>query len=71
MKASGGLADITLMNGIKTQVPALPIEVGGHRLGTRIDLPQVGQHTRELLAGMGYCDADIDKLLRDGVARSA
>ena len=71
LKASGGLTDITLMNGIKTQVPALPIEVGGHRLGTRIDLPQVGQHTRELLSDLGYTAPAIDKLIADGVARAA
>ena len=71
LKASGGLTDITLMNGIKTQVPALPIEIDGRRLGTRLDLPQIGSHTRELLAGMGYSDQAIDKLLGDGVARGA
>ncbi len=71
LKASGGLNDITLMNGIKTQVPALPIEIDGRRLGTRLDLPQIGSHTRELLAGMGYSDQAIDKLLGDGVARGA
>ena len=71
LKASGGLTDITLMNGIKTQVPVLPIEIDGRRLGTRIDLPQVGSHTRELLAGMGYSEQDIEKLLGDGVAHAA
>ena len=71
LKASGGLADITLMNGIRTQVPALPIVVGGHRLGTRIDLPQVGQHTREVLAALGYAAPAIDQLIADGVARAA
>ena len=71
LKASGGLNDITLMNGIKTQVPALPIEVGGQRLGTRIDLPQVGQHTRELLLGLGYAAPAIDQLIADGVAHAA
>ena len=70
LKASGGLNDITLMNGIKTQVPALPIEIGGHRLGTRIDLPQVGQHTRELLSALGYAAPAIDQFIADGVARA-
>jgi crotonobetainyl-CoA:carnitine CoA-transferase CaiB-like acyl-CoA transferase len=71
LKASGGFTDITLMNGVKTQVPVLPIEIDGRRLGTRIDLPQVGSHTRELLAGMGYSDQDIEKLLGDGIAHAA
>ena len=70
LKASGGLNDITLMNGIKAKVPALPIEIGGHRLGTRIDLPQVGQHTRELLSALGYAGPAIEQLIADGVARA-
>ena len=40
LKASGGLTDITLMNGTKTQVPILPIEMDGRRFGTRLDLPK-------------------------------
>ena len=71
LNASGGLTDITLMNGIKTRVPALPIAIGGHRLGTRIDLPQVGQHTRELLSDLGYAAPSIDKMIADGVVRVA
>jgi crotonobetainyl-CoA:carnitine CoA-transferase CaiB-like acyl-CoA transferase len=71
LKASGGLNDITLMNGIKTQVPALPIEVNGQRLGTRIDLPHVGEHTRDVLGSLGYTAQAIDKLLADGVAKAS
>ena len=71
LKASGGLADITLMNGVKTQVPVLPIEMDGRRPATRIDLPRVGEHTREVLAGLGYAAAEIDALIASGAARAA
>ena len=67
LNASGGFADITLMNGIKTKVPVLPIEMNGHRLGTRLDLPHIGEHTRELLAGVGYSQAAIGELLEKRV----
>ena len=30
--------------------------------------PMLGEHTRDALAELGYCDADIDQLLADGVA---
>ena len=70
LKASGGLADITLMNGIKTQVPIMPIEMDGRRFGTRLDLPKVGEHTRELLAGLGYSQQDITRLVDGGTART-
>ncbi len=65
--ASGGLTDITLMNGVKTQVPILPIEMDGRRFRTRLDLPKVGEHTREVLAGLHYSAADIERLQQAGV----
>ena len=71
LKASGGMTGITLMNGVKTQVPVLPIEMDGERFHTRIDLPKVGEHTRELLAGLGYAPKDIDGLIENGVAHAA
>src|SRR5258706_688665 len=71
LKASNGMTSITLMNGVKTQVPVLPIEIDGNRLGTRLDLPHIGQHTRELLAQLGYTPQQIEGLVKDGVAHGA
>lgn len=67
LQASGGLTPVTLLNGEKTRVPVLPIEMDGQRFGARLDVPRVGEHTREVLAGLGY-DADaIDRLFGAGV----
>jgi len=63
LSASGGLADITLLNGVKTHVPALPVEMDGRRFGTRLDLPQVGEHTRELLHELGYSPSQTQDLI--------
>ena len=44
------------------------------RVGESDDLdaaPQLGEHSRQLLAQAGYADADIDMLLTDGVIRQA
>ena len=71
LKASGGLADITLMNGTRTQVPILPIEMDGRRFRTRLDLPKVGEHTREMLADVGYSAEEIERMIASGVARAA
>jgi crotonobetainyl-CoA:carnitine CoA-transferase CaiB-like acyl-CoA transferase len=71
LKASGGLADITLMNGVKTQVPIMPIEMDGRRFRTRLDLPKVGEHTREIISGLGYSAAEVEQLIKDGVAHNA
>ncbi len=71
LKASGGLADITLMNGVKTQVPIMPIEMDGRRFATRLDLPKIGEHTREMLVDLGYAPLEIERLITSGVARTA
>ena len=71
LNASGGLSPVTLLNGVRTKVPLLPIEMDGRRLATRLDVPQVGSHTRELLAGAGYTEQEIDRLIGDGVAHAA
>ena len=62
LNASGGLAPITLPDGTATKVPILPIEMDGHRLGVRLDLPKVGEHTREVLESIGYDGREIDEL---------
>jgi crotonobetainyl-CoA:carnitine CoA-transferase CaiB-like acyl-CoA transferase len=63
LNASGGLTPVTLPNGRKTKVPNLPIEMDGARLGTRLDIPHVGEHTREVLAGLGYSADAIGRML--------
>ena len=67
LNASGGLTRVTLLNGEVTKVPALPIEMDGRRFGTRLDVPDVGEHTREVLSSLGYDDAAIDQLIAEHV----
>ena len=58
LKATGGLADIRLPDGeragqtVKTTL--FPITMQGKRLGVRMGPPKLGEHTRELLNGIGY-----------------
>ncbi|MGA0032496.1 MAG: CoA transferase, partial [Burkholderiales bacterium] len=63
LNASGGLTPVTLNNGVKTKVPVLPIEMDGQRFGMRIDIPQVGEHTRDVLESIGLGAKDIDRLV--------
>ncbi len=67
LNAAGGLAEITLADGRKTKLPALPLEMKGRRLGVRHDVPSSGEHSRDVLAGLGYTPADIDRLVDDKV----
>jgi len=67
LNASGGLTPVTLPNGTRTKVPNLPIEMDGARLGTRLDIPRVGEHTRDVLSGLGYAAAAIERMATDKV----
>jgi crotonobetainyl-CoA:carnitine CoA-transferase CaiB-like acyl-CoA transferase len=67
LNASGGLTPVTLPNGTPTKVPNLPIEMDGARFGTRLDIPKVGEHTREVLAGLGYDVATIARYAAENI----
>jgi len=67
LNASGGLTPVTLPDGTKTKVPNLPIEMDGARFGTRLDLPRVGEHTREVLEQLGYDAAAVARLAAEKV----
>ncbi len=70
LNASGGLTPVTLPDGTKTKVPNLPIEMDGMRFGTRLDLPRVGEHTRELLARLGYREDDVQRLITQRIVHA-
>lgn len=68
--ATGGLAPITLTNGLRageqTTAPLLPIMMGGERLGVRLNPPKSGEQTKEILLQLGYSESEIDNLLSNG-----
>jgi crotonobetainyl-CoA:carnitine CoA-transferase CaiB-like acyl-CoA transferase len=69
--ATGGLADVRLPDGPKAgetvKTTLFPILMQGERLGVRLHPPRLGEHSRELLQSCGLADAQIDRLLADGV----
>lgn len=71
--ATGGLADVTVpdgaMAGRTVKTTLLPITMAGERLGVRLQPPQLGEHTRELLQGAGYSEGEIDDLRARSVIR--
>jgi crotonobetainyl-CoA:carnitine CoA-transferase CaiB-like acyl-CoA transferase len=71
LNASGGLTPVTLPDGTKSKVPNLPIEMDGARFGTRLDLPRIGEHTRELLASLGYRGDDVKRLITQRIVHAA
>lgn len=67
LNQSGGLVDVTLPDGRVTRLPALPIELNGHRPPVRRGVPRPGEHSRELMEELGYAPDDIDQLVADGI----
>ena len=70
LKATGGLADVIVPDGeragqtVKTTL--FPITMAGSRLGVRLQPPRKGEHTRELLGGLGLAAEEIDTLFAAG-----
>nr|WP_315487705.1 CaiB/BaiF CoA-transferase family protein [uncultured Rhodoferax sp.] len=67
LQQTGGLAPTVLPDGRQTQVPLLPIKLGGERLGLRLDPPKLGEHTDALLQGLGYSAGEVTALHAEGV----
>ena len=60
-----------LPDGRETMVPLLPITLNGERPGLRLNPPKLGEHGVAILQRLGYSDADIASMQRDGVLPAA
>jgi crotonobetainyl-CoA:carnitine CoA-transferase CaiB-like acyl-CoA transferase len=67
LKATGGLAPMTLPDGRQTATPLLPLMLDGQRLRLRLDPPKLGEHGRALLQSLDYSDLEIATLVEAGV----
>jgi crotonobetainyl-CoA:carnitine CoA-transferase CaiB-like acyl-CoA transferase len=71
--ATGGLAPITLSDGPRAGTTAptvlMPLTLGGERPGIRMSPPRLGEHTRDLLAELGYGDEAIAAFQAQDIAR--
>ena len=62
LKATGGLASLTLPNGKPAQTVLLPLTLDGKRPGVRLNPPALGEHSHALLTELGYDEATIRRL---------
>ncbi len=66
LNVSGGLADIALpdgdLAGQTVRTTLFPLRMDGQRLGVRLSPPRQGEHTAELLEGLGYTPAQVRAL---------
>lgn len=64
---SGGLLDMTIPEGGQISLPAMPIAIDGARPGLTINPPEIGQHSEEVLRAIGVSDAEIARLIEQGL----
>lgn len=67
LNSSDGLVELNLPDGGKTNLPTLPIEMNGHKMGLRHDLPDIGEHTDSILSVTGISDDKIAELRSKGI----
>ncbi len=53
----------------RVRIAGYPIQFGTNSAGTRSLAPSLGQHTIEVMQELGYSEAEIDALKREGVIR--
>lgn len=61
------LMAVTVQDGLSAQLPKLPIEMGDHDLGLRLQPPGAGEHSRAILAELNVAPEEIDRLCDAGV----
>jgi crotonobetainyl-CoA:carnitine CoA-transferase CaiB-like acyl-CoA transferase len=65
--ASEGMVSVTAKDGVRADLPNLPLSIDRRRPRLRQDVPTSGQHTREILLGVLGLDAErVDALERAG-----
>jgi len=66
LNATGGLAEVVLPDGERAgqtvRTTLFPITLEGARLPVRLNPPKFGEHTLELLTGLGYAAGEIEAL---------
>lgn len=69
--AAGGLEPVTLDDGRETKLPTIPLEMAGGRPGAPQQLARPGEHSRAVLAALGYDENRIAALISSGAVEES
>lgn len=68
---TGGLATTRIGTDKHTLAPLLPLTLDGQRLPLRTQPPLAGEHSQEILQGLGYSDAEIAEFMKTTITQGA
>jgi crotonobetainyl-CoA:carnitine CoA-transferase CaiB-like acyl-CoA transferase len=64
LRATGGLAPMTLPSGQQTETVLLPFTLHGRQPGVRLNPPRLGEHNLEILQALGFSPQEARNLSR-------
>lgn len=59
LNEGGSLLQTTLPDGTITKLPRIPLEMAGDEFPLRLNPPQIGEHTQEILRNLGFNSSQI------------
>jgi crotonobetainyl-CoA:carnitine CoA-transferase CaiB-like acyl-CoA transferase len=71
LNSGTGMIDTRDPRGHAFKVPGLPLELDGNRLSQRSAPPAIGESGREILLGLGYSAAELDRLAAERIVALA
>ena len=56
-----------MAGGVEAKLPKLPIEMQDADLQLYMNPPEIGEHSQEILSGLGFSSAEIDDLAKEKI----
>jgi len=71
LNQGAGLLETVFPDGVVSKLPRTPIEMTDHDFDLRLNPPQIGEHTSDILGELGYTPQRIKELAEEGVVAVA
>lgn len=68
---NGSLLSTDLPNGLRTRLPRQPVLIGGQASELHTHPAALGEHSEQVLAGLGYTPAQVQALIAQGVVNGS